>query len=572
MLEIRDYIFVKRYGDKRKGKERRKMTKWSVKMKRVLAGTLSAVLLCSTVTGCGGTESKDENANEEKGTKYAYTQELNIIDDNVRNYYEVFVYSFYDSDGDGIGDLNGVTEKLDYIQDMGFNGIWLMPIMPSPTYHKYDTTDYCDIDAQYGTLDDFKRLLEEAHKRGINVIIDFMINHTSTEHEWFQTAYNYLDELGKNEKPNQKGCPYVDYYHFVKKKQAIGGTYYQVGDSQWYYEGAFWEGMPDLNLEKKSVRKELEAAADFWLELGVDGFRMDGVKYYDGGEEKNIDILSWFCDYVKSQKEDAYIVSEVWDNYNIAAKYLESGVDSTFDFSMGQTDGIIASDVRKSELSPVGRKFADSMVAVQDITEKANPDATVAEFLTNHDTGRMANTLSKAEWIKMAYAMELFMSGNVFVYYGEDIGLAGAGKDENFRAPMYWSATDTTGMTNGPEDMDEIEPLFPSLEEQQKDETSINAFIKRCLRLRNENPEIGRGTIAVMEEIEDQDICAITKTYEDSQLVMLYNISQETKTVTVSKDTYGYEGIRGYVSADGTEVTLDGENVTLPPYSVVILS
>ena len=121
-------------------------------------------------------------------SNYKYKQDLNIIDDNYRNYYEIFVYSFYDSNGDGIGDLNGVTQKLDYIQDMGFNGIWLMPVMPSTTYHKYDVKDYCAIDSQYGTIDDFKNLVDECHKRGINVVIDMVINHTSSSHQWFIKA------------------------------------------------------------------------------------------------------------------------------------------------------------------------------------------------------------------------------------------------------------------------------------------------------------------------------------------------------------------------------------------------
>ena len=171
----------------------------------------------------------------------------------------------------------------------------------------------------------------------------------------------------------------------------------------------------------------------------------------------------------------------------------------------------------------------------------------------------------------MAYALELFMSGNAFVYYGEEIALTGAGKDENFRSPMYWSATDQTGITDGPEDMDEIENRFPSVEEQQADENSILNFIKRCLRLRNENPEIARGEMALIPEVKDEAICAITKEYKGSKLVMLYNMSTEEKKVTVSKDTYKYQGIRGYASTDGSEVTLSDDTVTLPPYSVVIL-
>ena len=151
-------------------------------MKRLFCLIL-AVCMVFSMTACGG-------------------EKVEVPDDNYRTYYEVFVRSYYDSDGDGIGDIPGLTQKLDYIQELGFNGIWLMPIMPSMTYHKYDVTDYYSIDSEYGTLDDFKVLLEEAHKRGINVIIDMVFNHTSSEHPWFKEACNYLKTLDQGEQPD----------------------------------------------------------------------------------------------------------------------------------------------------------------------------------------------------------------------------------------------------------------------------------------------------------------------------------------------------------------------------------
>lgn len=163
------------------------------------------------------------------------------------------------------------------------------------------------------------------------------------------------------------------------------------------------------------------------------------------------------------------------------------------------------------------------------------------------------------------------MSGNVFVYYGEEIGMSGSGKDENKRAPMYWYDDYREGMTIGPEDMDKVEHSFGSVESQKEDPLSIYNYYKRAIRLRNENPEIARGVIEYMTEVADQDICAISKTYKDSTIYMLYNISEEKKVVTVSKNNYPYDGIRGYLSTNGEEVILDGENVIMPPYSIVIL-
>ena len=299
--------------------------------KRIIAAVLAGMLIVSA-GGCGNgtassgnavdnsngmaTESsadqaiasarQDENADadtKEGGvTALSLMQEVNtgdeqIIDDNYRTWYEVFVYSFFDSDGDGIGDLNGLTEKLDYINDgdpatdtdLGCNGIWLMPVMPSTTYHKYDVTDYCDIDPEYGTMDDFKNLIAACHERGINVIIDLVMNHTSSQHEWFKTAADYLKNLPEGAEPDASECPYVDYYNFSKEMQ---GGYSKLDGTDWYYEAQFWSEMPDLNLGSQAVRDEFDKIVDFWLDLGVDGFRLDAAKeYYSGSVDKNVEVL-----------------------------------------------------------------------------------------------------------------------------------------------------------------------------------------------------------------------------------------------------------------------------------------
>ena len=176
-------------------------------MKRVFKLIIFVLLINITILSLAACKQNDNEKEEVK---------LNIIDDNYRNWYEIFVYSFYDTNNDGIGDLNGVTQKLDYIKEMGFNGIWLMPVHPSPTYHKYDVKDYYAIDDVYGTLEDMKTLIEEAHKRGIKVILDLVVNHSSSEHPWFKEACQYIRENG------QPGGKYGEYYNFTKN----GGTGY----------------------------------------------------------------------------------------------------------------------------------------------------------------------------------------------------------------------------------------------------------------------------------------------------------------------------------------------------------
>ncbi|MGB0346259.1 MAG: alpha-amylase family glycosyl hydrolase, partial [Balneolaceae bacterium] len=195
-------------------------------------------------------------------------------------WYEIFVRSFYDSDGDGIGDFNGLTEKLDYLNDgdpntdtdLGIGGIWLMPIHPSPSYHGYDVTDYRAINPDYGSMEDFKNFIVAANERGIKVIIDYVMNHTSTEHPWFQAS-----AAGDSH--------FRDFYRWEESKPNYNGPW---GQTVWhqrngdYYYGLFWGGMPDLNYENPAVKDSMFAISDFWIEeIGIDGFRQDAVLYID---------------------------------------------------------------------------------------------------------------------------------------------------------------------------------------------------------------------------------------------------------------------------------------------------
>lgn len=511
----------------------------------------------------------EESGSPEKNS-YAYGQELNIIDDNYRNYYEIFVYSFYDSDGNGIGDLNGVTQKLDYIADMGFNGIWLMPVMPSPTYHKYDVTDYCGIDAQYGTVEDFQTLLEECHARGIRVVMDMVINHTSSQHAWFTEACEYLRTLKADEEPDLSACPYAGYYHFSREQK--NGDYYPVSGSDWYYEGIFWSEMPDLNLENEALRRELEEVAAYWLEMGVDGFRMDAALHFEENDTAfNTEALNWLYSYCKGINPDFYMVSEVWASEPTIADYYASGTPSMFNFDLADSEGKLVKAAR-------GKLDAESLVAsmltYQEDFSAANPDYIDAPFITNHDMGRVCNALvSDENDLKMAGGLLMTMSGSPFVYYGEEIGMKSKGaKDENKRLPMYWSETDAEGMTAGPADADEgITSSFASVEEQLADETSILNYYRRALRLRNENPEIARGAITQVDSLCSGHQAAVLKTWEDSTIAIVYNTSDEALVAELAGTELETMGIRGYLTLNGEEVVLEGGRLNMPGQSICIL-
>ncbi len=532
----------------------------ATKRKRLAALLLIAGLCIGGLSACG-----------DRGPAWR-SKEVTVIDDNYRTWYEIFVYSFCDSDKDQIGDLQGVISQLDYIADLGFNGIWLMPIMPSPSYHKYDVTDYFSIDPVYGSMEDFESLVEECDKRGIKLIIDLVLNHTSAEHPWFAAACDYLEQLGDGEEPNAQDCPYYEYYNFVKGDPGLA-TWYQAGSSGYYYEGAFSSQMPDVNFESAALKKEFEDIMRFWLDKGAGGFRLDAVKhFYDGMTSKNVEVLSWVNDYVKSIDPDAYMVGECWDGMLTYAQYYTSGIDSFFDFEFADSAGIITRTLTYSGETNNAQAYAKALVRVQNAIREYREDAIDAPFYVNHDLSRAAGFMRyDARKIKMSAALNILMSGSAFVYYGEEIGMTGSGRDENKRAPMYWSSAEGA-MTKGPDDMEPQENQFPSLEEQKKDNSSIYNFYKDTILLRNQNPEIARGTVARLEEVTDGDIAAISKTYDGTTIYLLYNLSEtEEKQVVLPMEQYGYQEIAGYLSADGGEVTLQDGTITMPSYSVVVL-
>ncbi|MDE7321112.1 MAG: alpha amylase [Lachnospiraceae bacterium] len=544
----------------------------TVSVKEETSQEVPSLLTAETVSE----EIASENATAEENKEiagaisYDYEQELNIIDDNYRNYYEIFVYSFYDSDGDGIGDLNGVIQKLDYIKEMGFNGIWLMPIMQSTTYHKYDVTDYCSIDTEYGTMEDFGKLVKECHKRDIRIIIDFVINHSSSKHQWFVDASEYLKKLPEGQEPDLDECPYVDYYHFSKEQ--VNGDYYNISGSGWYYEGVFWSEMPDLNLSNEALRAELEDISRFWIDMGVDGFRMDAAMHFEENDITfNTEVLNWLYSFCTSLNPDFYMVSEVWANKATITNYYASRTPSMFNFDLADTEGKLIKAARGNYKVA---NLVENMAGYQaDYAEKYT-DFIDAPFIANHDMGRVANGLSKdADNMKMACGLLMMMNGNPFVYYGEEIGMSSSGKkDENKRLPMIWSDTDATGMTIGPVDADkDIVSAFSGVEEQLQDPYSILNYYKRAVRLRNENPEIARGQIEIVEELTEGNQAAITKTYEDSTIGIVYNTSDEALLIALSDTTLSGMDIRGYLTLNGEEIELDNGVLSMPAKSVCIL-
>lgn len=223
-----------------------------------------------------------------------------------RVFYEIFVRAFYDSDGDGIGDLKGVIQKLDYLEDLGVKGIWLMPITKSSSYHGYDTEDYYTMEEDYGTLEDLQKLIEEAHKRDIKVVMDLVINHTSSNHPWFLEA--------KEDKESKTRDYYIWTDDMSKKIEdsPMGRiAWAQNPERDELYYAMFWEGMPDLNFDNQEVVEEVQDIAKFYLDKGIDGFRLDAAKWIFLEKEENVAFWQNFREYVRSINPEAILVGEV---------------------------------------------------------------------------------------------------------------------------------------------------------------------------------------------------------------------------------------------------------------------
>ena len=491
-------------------------------------------------------------------------------DDNYRTFYEIFVYSFCDSDGDGIGDLQGVISKLDYLQELGITGIWFMPIHPSTSYHKYNVSDYYAIDPQYGSMEDFEQLLAECHARDIHVIIDLVVNHTGSEHAWFKEAVSYLQNLPEGAEPNPEECKYLDYYFFSKEE---GKGSRPVNGTDWYYEGMFDFTMPDINLGSEATREEIKNIMQFWIAKGVDGFRLDAAKeFYSGSVSKNVEVLSWIQETATALKPDCYLVAEVWENFNQIAAYYESGITSIFNFAFGNSDGKIAKVIQGAGNESVVTTYATALEKADTAYRAKNPDYIDAPFLSNHDVGRIAGFAGRDEnKMKMAAAMNLFMGGSAFVYYGEEIGMPGSGNDPSKRAPFYWNAARDNGTTNPPPECElPAEYELGSLEEQRGDDGSIYNYYRQAIAIRNSLPQIARGIPTAETALNTGCVSACRRTWGEESCLILMNISNEDAKVDLS--AYEDWNLAASLSAEGSKIKMKGSSLQLPAWGVAILT
>ncbi|WP_088071746.1 glycoside hydrolase family 13 protein [Gottfriedia luciferensis] len=509
--------------------------------------------------------------------------------------YQIYPRSFMDSNGDGIGDLRGVISKLDYLKDLGIDVIWICPFYKSPNDDNgYDISDYQDIMDEFGTMADFDELLEAVHQRGMKLILDLVVNHTSDEHPWFLEA--------KKSKDN----PYRDYYIWREGKKAgeepnnwesiFGGSAWEYDETtDEYFLHLFSKKQPDLNWENKVVRQKIYDMINWWLDKGIDGFRVDAISH--------IKKRPGFPDMPNPKKEKYVASFDMHMNQEGIHKYLEELKRETFDkydiMTVGEANGVTTQDANlwvgekegkfnmifQFESLDLWKKTDESETSIADLKDILSKWQTGLEgygwnalFVENHDIPRAVSTLgsdNKAFWKVSAKAigvMYFFMQGTPFIYQGQEIGMTNVhytsikdyndvsaknmyhtmiengsteqevldilwktGRD-NSRTPMQWNHSDNAGFTKGTpwlktnKNFKEI-----NVEAQEKDSDSILSFYKKMITLRKENKTLIYAPYQYLD-VKSEPVYAYTRKGENETFLVISNLSSENQKFVLPKE------------------------------------
>jgi maltose alpha-D-glucosyltransferase/alpha-amylase len=496
--------------------------------------------------------------------------------------YCLSVATFMDADGDGIGDFKGLMRRLDYLQGLGVSAIWLMPFQPSPGKDGgYDVADYYGVNPKFGTLGDFVEFTHGCWQRGIRVLMDLVVNHTSVAHPWFQEARS---------SPQSK---YRDWYVWSKKKPkdaASGVVFPGVQKSTWthdavansYYFHRFYEFQPDLNTANPDVQAEILKIMGFWIQLGVSGFRMDAVPFVIAEKGPTVtqpveqyEMLRSFREFLSWRKGDAIILAEANVLPNTDMDYFgKEGerLQMMFNFQVNQ-------NLFYALATADNRPLIKSLKA----TKPRPATAQWGQFLRNHDEldlGRLTKEQRQAVFaafgpdpdmqlyergirrrlapmlqgdrrrLELAYSLLFTMPGTPVIRYGDEIGM---GDDLRLperqcaRTPMQWSTEPQAGFTQGDK------PILPvisggaygfehvNVAEQRRDPNSLLNWLERLIRMRKEVPEIGWGDFTVLR-VAGHDVLAIRYDWKDNSVVVMHNFNAEPREVWLD---VGLEGDQG---------------------------
>ncbi len=507
--------------------------------------------------------------------------------------YQIWPRSFCDGNGDGIGDLKGIISKLDYIKSIGVDAIWFSPLYPSPNAdYGYDIADYKDISKDYGTLEEFKTLLDEAHKRGLKVIMDLVVNHTSDQHKWFLESKKSEDNPYHNYYIWRKGRkPGKEPNNWLSTFQGKAWEYCKELDK--YYLHVFAKEQPDLNMDNPKVREEVKSIMRFWLDMGVDGFREDvitfiskkeglpngfplptatGIEHYMNGPHLR-EYLREFKDVL--DEYDCFTVGEApMMTTKRALRFIKEGdgqlLNMMFHFEHMSADNIITNWIRTpfnpGKLKKVYARWQKDLYG----------KAWNALYIENHDQPRIISRYGsekyRVESGKMLATMYILQSGTPFIYQGQEIGMLNANlptidryKDvssintyklfrkfgisdkitmkfcmyasrDNARTPMQWSAEKNAGFTSAQEPWFEVNPNYKSInvEQAENDPNSILNYYRKILKFRKENDIVKYGDFELLKT--QRKLFAYVRSYKGQKLLVINSFSEGDMPFTAPKD------------------------------------
>ncbi len=488
--------------------------------------------------------------------------------DNARVFYEIFVGSFSDSNGDGIGDLRGIINRFDYLNDgdpasglsLGVEGLWLTPIFDSPSYHKYDITDYYAVDPDFGSMEDLKELADLCESRNVKLILDLPINHTGRRNAWFSAFVNAHRNQDRSD-------PYFDFYCWYGPGESApaGRHFAPISGSEDYYECNFDSAMPELNFDNADVRQAVLDVAKFYLDLGVDGFRFDAAKYvYFGDNGSSVAFWDWYVAQLRQIDPEIYIVAEVWDGDGVTDKYYSSM--NCFNFTLPQSGGLIDETAKAGSVGRYAGYVENYLKTVQGI----RADAMLVPFVSNHDMDRASGYLQSANGqMQMAANLYILGPGSPFIYYGEELGMrgsrGGSNTDANRRLAMRWGDGDTVADPEGSTYPDQSEI---SLSSQLDRGRSLYNYYKRLIMIRRANPEIARGSYTAVS-VPDSKVGGFVSNWNGSLVCVLHNPSQGAKTIDLAALGLDFSRISAVVGMG--EATLEGTSLRLEGQTSVVL-
>ena len=522
-------------------------------------------------------------------------------------FYEVYVRAFFDSNGDGHGDLAGLTQKLDYIQDLGADCIWLLPTYPSPLKDDgYDIADYYGVHPDFGTLEDFKKLIDAVHSRGMRIITDLVLNHTSDQHLWFQEA---------RRDPNS---PYRNYYVWSDSKERYKEAriiFLDTEDSNWawdeaagqYYWHRFYSSQPDLNYDNPKVRQEMFDALKFWLDMGIDGFRADAIPYLyerEGTNCENLPETHAFIKEVRAFMDEHYpeciLLGEANQWPEDVRPYFADGDELHMNFHFPIMPRIFMA-LEQGDVSSLKEILAR--------TPEIPQNAQWCIFLRNHDelTLEMVEE-EERQWMWEVYAPEermrlnqgirrrlaplfnndirklllansllLTLPGSPIIYYGDEIGMGDniwLDDRNGVRTPMQWDSSKNGGFSsvlNG----SLYAPLIASegydqssvnVTEQTKKAGSLLNQIKHMISIRKAHPAFGRGEFSWEVSTTNPSIAAYSRTYEDDRILVIQNLSAKEQNLTLNFKTLDASSLKDLLISQELEGKNNQIRITLSAF------